>query len=114
MRLAVRANMHVAPPPNPRAHHGSCRGALMRASAAAQSAVPAAKAGTLAVGPAAVPDNSTPSPIAKTRNPAATASTPARKYLRASRLVATTKATLSIAHKLAWRVGEATNVPARP
>ena len=64
--------------------------------------------------PAAVPDSNTPSPIAKTRNPAATMSMPDRKYLRASRLVATTKATLSIAHKLAWRAGEATSVPASP
>src|SRR6266498_4917223 len=114
MRPAVIANKQAAPPPNKRSHHVSRGGALMRASPAAHKAVPAAKSGRLPAGPAAVPDSSTPSPIANTKKPAATASTPARKYRRASRLVATTKATLSIAHKLAWRVGEATSVPASP
>jgi hypothetical protein len=61
-----------------------------------------------------VPERSTPSPIANTRNPADTISDPARKYFRVKRLVAVTRATLSIAHKLACRFGEVTSVPASP
>src|SRR3954470_7800939 len=101
MRAAVTPNRQAATAPSSRSDDGSCRGALIRASAAAHNALPAANAGTLALGPAAVPERRTPSPIANTRKPPATISAPARKYFRLSRLVAITRPTLSIAHRLA-------------
>lgn len=80
----------------------------------AHSAVPAANAGTLAAGPAAVPDINTASAIAKTRNPPATRSCPVLKYFRASSAVAITRPALSIAHNDACRWGFAVKLPAMP
>ena len=80
-------------------------GTLTSRSAVAHSPVPAANEGTLPAGPAAVPDSSTASPIANTRNPPATRSCPFRKYFRASNAVAITKPTESIAHNTGCRSG---------
>jgi hypothetical protein len=54
--------------PKRRTASANCLGMLMSRSASAHSAVPAANAGTLAAGPAAVPDISTASAIRSGRN----------------------------------------------
>jgi hypothetical protein len=89
-------------------------GILTRRRAVAHREVPAANAGTLPAGPAAVPESRTPSPIAKTRKPLATTSFPVRKYLMASNAEAITIPAASIAHSIACTFCWATMAPARP
>ncbi|MGE5444504.1 MAG: hypothetical protein ACM3SR_07875 [Ignavibacteriales bacterium] len=76
-------------------------GMLMSKRAVAHRAVPAAKEGTLPAKPAAVPESMTLSPIANTRNPAATKSLPFLRNFSVSKLVAITRPTLSIPHNVA-------------
>src|SRR6187397_836114 len=114
MQAEVRAKRQAAIAPSVRSQVGISLGALTRARAAAHKAVPAANAGTLPLGPAAVPESRTSSPMANTRKPPATTSSPARTYLSASRLLAITRPTLSMAHNDACRWGDFTSVPASP
>ena len=74
--VAVMANRIELAIPTRRTQKGNSRGILINKSAVAQKAVPAANAGTLPARPAAVPESMTASPMAKTRNPAATKSFP--------------------------------------
>jgi len=89
-------------------------GTLVSRRAEAQSALPAANEGALSARVAAVPESITPSPMAKTRNPAATRSLCFLKNCNASRAAATTSLTPSIPHAAAWRLRWVTNVPAIP
>jgi hypothetical protein len=84
------------PTPGTRATLGRTRGTLTSKSAVAHNTVPAPKAGTLAAGPAAVPDSNVASPMANTRNPPATRSFLDLKYFRASNAIAITSAAASM------------------
>ena len=87
--------------PTKRTQLANSLGTLVSRRAADHRAVPAANEGTLSARVAAVPESITPSPIANTRNPAATKSFPFLKNLKASRLAATTRPTPSIPHEAA-------------
>ena len=75
---AVDANILAASSPNVRTGKGKTGGRLMSARAIAQSPLPAPKDGTLASRSIVALDKMTPSPMAKTRKPAATRSCPIR------------------------------------
>src|SRR5262249_17427151 len=85
MRAATRMKRTDAKTPTRRTHVANSFGMLVSKSAAAQSATPPPKDGTLASRPAAVPETSRLSPIAKTRKPAATQSFPLLKNLTVNR-----------------------------
>jgi hypothetical protein len=89
-------------------------GRLMSRRAVAHKAVPAAKEGTLSAKLPAVPESITPSPIANTRNPAATISFPFLTNFNVNKLAAITRPVPSIAQKVLRRLAWATNVPAMP
>lgn len=86
----------------------------MSKSAVAHNVVPAANAGMLPTKLPAVPDSSTPSPIANTRNPAATKSSPSLKNFNVSNVVAITRPALSIAHEVLRSFSCVTIVPTMP
>src|SRR5262249_48321755 len=70
--------------------------------------------GTLPSSPAAVPDTSRLSPIAKTRKPAATTSSPRRRNVTVTSALATMIATPSIAQNVCRSGAPETIVPATP
>jgi hypothetical protein len=77
-------------------------------------AIPAPKDGTLASKPAAVFDSKRLSPTVNTRNPAATHSSPLRKYFKANNAVATISPIASTPHSSCRIAACPTKVPARP
>ncbi len=100
--------------PTTRTQTANSFGTLVSRRAAHHNAVPAANEGTLPSAVVAFPVSMTLDAHANTRNPAATISFPFLKKCSASSAVATIKPTPSIAHKAAWRLRAATNVPAIP
>ena len=100
---AVIAKRIAATVPTRRIQLENSLGTPVSSRAADHKAVPAANEGTLSARVAAVPESITPSPIANTRNPAATQSLPFLKNLKARRVVATTRPTASIPHEAARR-----------
>src|SRR6266566_8255409 len=94
--------------PTRRTQPANSLGTLVSKRAADHRAVPAANEGTLPTRVVAFPESITPSPIANTRNPAATTSFPFLNNCTASRAVATTKPTPSIPHDATWRLRWAT------
>jgi hypothetical protein len=75
-------------------------GILINKREVVHKAVPPANEGTLPTGPAAVPESITASPIANTRNPAATKSFPFLNNFKLGKVEAITGPRLSIAHDL--------------
>jgi len=98
---AVIAKRIEAVTPARRAQTANSLGTPVSRSAADHNAVPAPNEGTLPARVVAVPESMTPSPIANTRNPAATTSFPLLKNFTASRAVATTRPTPSMPHEAA-------------
>ena len=108
------ANRIAATIPASRLQLGNVFGTLVIRRDADHSAMPAPNEGTLADRPAAVFDTTRLSPTMKTRNPAATQSSPFRKYFIASNAVAIIRPTASTAHSSCWTAALPTKVPARP
>jgi len=111
---AVIANRIELAMPTRRTGMENSPGILINKREVAHKAVPAANAGTLPTRPAAVPESITASPIANTRNPAATKSFPFLKNFKLSKVAAITRPRLSIPHEMFRRFGCATRVPAKP
>jgi len=110
----VTANRIELAIPTKRTKMGNSLGMLINKSEVAHNPAPPANAGTLPTRPAAVPESMTASPIANTRNPAATKSFPFLRNFRVSRAAAITRPRLSIPQEMFRRLGCATRVPARP
>src|SRR5437899_2442834 len=98
--VAVRAKRSEATMPERRTPMANSLGILTSRRAVAHKAAPPAKAGTLPAEPAAVPESIMPSPIANTRNPAATKSFPFLQHSTVSRVAAITRPARSISHRL--------------
>src|SRR5215218_9325956 len=114
IRAAVAVNNAAAMPPVSRTSDGTAGDALTSASPAAHSPAPAANAGDAAASGSAEVDTINVSPAKKTRKPAASCSSPRRRWWTVSSAHATTMAVPSIPHARPRKPADGANEPATP